>query len=319
MFGLEALIVPLSVEIGKKVINSLWPDEWTRTPAASRNQRRTPGAEYPIMDFVSSRNFSNSYPRNVLRLTQYFQSSWSVAFRHIRCFLLLVDERDGSAVFGEIDVNESCEIKLPDGVYSAYTFLLDRAAKHIEDSVIIGLGLPMESVGGVAKISYNTENVMDLLLEAPVHIYGGRKFGLELMVVKPQDYPSLPQYFDELFVDVPGKMTGTWSIDGNSSTSSSQSEAQLVQVGDEVHGLVVTHWVSSEGDEWVVQQFVGGALQGERLQLEAYEVRVLLGPEAAELTYELDSWEGVFEAPNRLRGYSWDAGGSQEVFMMERI
>lgn len=319
MFGLEALIVPLSVEIGKKVINSLWPDEWSRSTTSTRSRRAASGI-YQLNDFVSSDNFSSSYPRNVLKLTQYFETTLSVDSRHLGCFLLLVNERDGSAVFGEIGIDKPCEIQLPDGIYSAYTFLLDRAAKHIEDSAIYGLGIPIAAdVGDATEIQYDPENVLDQLMDAPVEIWGGRIFRLELLVVSPQDNSSLPQYFSDLFVDSSGKMTGAWTIQGNAETGSSQSEAQLVQVGDDVHGLVVTHWVARDGDEWVVQQFVRGNLYRERLQMEAYDIRVLLGPDDIDPTYELDSWEGVFETPHRIRGFSWDASGPQQVFVMERI
>lgn len=112
-------------------------------------------------------------------------------------------------------------------------------------------------------------------------------------------------------------LNGKWDYTENYGYGMAKGELHIVQDGESIEGRIIfTDTVFEDQSSFMIQEFLKGRLEGDRLILNAVEYDIILSDQ--EISYELDAWEGNIISDNLITGTSMDDQGIEGKFEFKR-
>lgn len=112
-------------------------------------------------------------------------------------------------------------------------------------------------------------------------------------------------------------LNGKWDYTENYGYGMAKGELHIVHDGDSIEGRIIfTDTVFGEQSSFMIQEFLKGRIENDRLILNAVEYDIIHSDE--EISYELDSWDGNIISKNLITGKSVDDQGIEGNFEFKR-
>lgn len=112
-------------------------------------------------------------------------------------------------------------------------------------------------------------------------------------------------------------LSGKWKYTEDYGYGLIEGELMLKQEGALLSGRIIFTDCSGPDDEFMIQEFLTGEIEGLKVRIKAVEADVIHSD--SPVNYELDSWFGILVDEDTIKGVSQDEQGIEGSFVFERM
>ena len=329
----EKIAIALISHFGIKVIDKLMGKFWDgviegKTPVIAPSGILYPAAaqqgRFSVVKTtaVSDREYGVVRGSFIISLMPFSSSSSEVPL------ILAIEESKQEPLLLSADLREGYTIELSEGIYRFYVFLVDTNADDPAEATIYATGFPcmVDSSYVQRVIARDQDEIWRLLHDAPIQIAGGQTRNLNFLMIPNAELPDSPTLLGQLIGEdkarsragVPSTdfdLSGIWNLEETYEFGGTSGEMYIAQFGDEILGRMIVRDIMDDGQEIIIEESISGNIHGKTLEMKGTEVRVIKGPTS---DYQLDSWRGVIESNDLIRGSSTDLAETTGIFQLTR-
>ena len=112
-------------------------------------------------------------------------------------------------------------------------------------------------------------------------------------------------------------LTGKWLYEEDYGYGNAKGELLLTQEGRKLSGKIIFSENVDDSDTFMIQEKLEGEINLNRIRLKATEYDIIHAD--YEISYELDSWEGMLINETTIEGDSLDEQGVSGSFKFEKV
>lgn len=111
-------------------------------------------------------------------------------------------------------------------------------------------------------------------------------------------------------------INGRWKYSEDFGFGTDEGFAQLKENNGQIHGFLEYTENIDDDEPFTIRQHVTGEIEDDKLYLNGISYEILNGDE--DITYNLDTWEGLITSEGKIVGSTFDNEEVFGVFVLER-